>query len=35
MAKLYADSEDADQTPDLGLHCLPVYPFRDLPTTMG
>ena len=24
MAKLFANSGDPDQTPDLGMHCLPI-----------
>ena len=37
---LLANSGDPDQTlhyaaSDLGLHCLPMYPFQGFPTTMG
>ena len=40
MVVLFANSGDPDQMPhsaasDLGLHCLPVTPFRGLQTTMG
>ena len=37
---LLANSGDPDQTPhyaasDLGLHCLPMYPFSGFPTTVA
>ena len=37
---LLANSGDPDQmlhnaVSDLGLHCLPMYPFKGFPTTMG
>ena len=40
MAKLFANSRDPDQmsrsvASDLGLHCLPDYPFVGLQTKMG
>ena len=39
MVELFAISGDADQilhsaVPDLGLHCLHIYPFSGLQTTM-
>ena len=39
MAKLFANSEDPDQTPhyaasDLGLHCLPITPLYNGIMTM-
>ena len=40
MAKLFANSEDPDQTPrsaasDLGLHCLPITLLRVYPDYNG
>ena len=37
---LLTNSEDSDQTPhyaasDLGMHCLPVYPFKGFPNNNG
>ena len=37
---MLANSGDLDQMPhyvasDLGLYCLPIYPFYGFPTTMG
>ena len=40
MVELFANSGDPNQmlhsaASDLGLHCLPITPFRGLQTTVG
>ena len=35
MTKVFAKSGDPDQMSDLGLRCLPVAFFVDLPTKLG